>query len=156
MLQTTTDDSAKRICLDTATLPAQQSSLSPHRDPQPLPTLTPVEIFATYLRSLYQSRKLPVYGKWPPTPSKQFINLAVILKQKVSRAAADDFTKATLRGKSDDIFQKKKRIQFSDLAKTKDGEPVQLVLVEGAPGIGKSTFAWEACRKWGAGEILQQ
>ena len=74
----------------------------------------------------------------------------------MSRATADDFTKATLRGKSDDIFQKKKRIHFSDLAKTKDGEPAQLVLVEGAPGIGKSTFAWEACRKWGAGEILQQ
>ena len=74
----------------------------------------------------------------------------------MSRASADNFTKATLRGKSDDILQKKKRIQFSDLAKTKDGEPAQLVLVEGAPGIGKSTFAWEACRKWGAGEILQQ
>ena len=102
------------------------------------------------------SRTLPVYGKWPPTPSKQFINLAVILKEKVSRAKADDFTKATLRGNSDDILQTKKRIRFSDLAKTKDGEPAQLVLVEGAPGIGKSTFAWEACRKWGAGEILQQ
>ena len=74
----------------------------------------------------------------------------------MSRATADDFTKATLRGKSDDIFHKKKRIHFSNLAKTKDGEPAQLVPVEGAPGIGKSTFAWEACRKWGAGEILQQ
>ena len=74
----------------------------------------------------------------------------------MSRATADDFTKATLRGMSDDIFQKKKRIQFSDLDKTEYGEPAQLVLVEGAPGIGKSTFAWEACRKWGAGEILQQ
>ena len=32
---------------------------------------------------------------------------------------------------------------------------VQFVLVEGAPGVGKSTFAWEACRKWGEGEILE-
>ena len=148
----------KRIHLDTYTesLSHQQSPLSVHRNLHSQPTLTPIEIFAGYLRSLYMSRTLPVYGKWPPTPSKQFINLAVILKEKVSRAKADDFTKATLRGNADDILQTKKRIRFSDLAKTKDGEPAQLVLVEGAPGIGKSTFAWEACRKWGAGEILQQ
>ena len=25
---------------------------------------------------------------------------------------------------------------------------VHLVVVEGAPGIGKSTLAWELCRKW--------
>ena len=29
------------------------------------------------------------------------------------------------------------------------------MLVEGAPGVGKSTFAWEACRKWAEGEILE-
>ena len=27
-------------------------------------------------------------------------------------------------------------------------EPVKFILVEGPPGIGKSTFAWEVCRKW--------
>ena len=151
----------KRVCSNSDNALNQTNILvalapSTSSSPQTTPHQCPIKIFAGYLRSLYKSRKLPAYGKWPPTPSKQFINLVVILKEKVSRATADDFTKATLRGKSDDIFQKKKRIQFSDLAKTKDGEPAQLVLVEGAPGIGKSTFAWEACRKWGAGEILQQ
>ena len=29
------------------------------------------------------------------------------------------------------------------------------MLVEGAPGVGKSTFAWEACGKWAEGEILE-
>ena len=82
--------------------------------------------------------------------------MAVILKEKVSRASADEFTKATIRGNCDDIFQTKKRIDFDQLAPTKDGESAQLILVEGAPGIGKSTFAWEACRRWGAGKILQQ
>ena len=151
----------KRICTNSENILNQTNptvALAPSMSssPQTTPHQCPIKIFAGYLRSLYKSRKLPAYGKWPPTPSKQFINLVVILKEKVSRATADDFTKATLRGKSDDIFQKKKRIHFSDLAKTEDGEPAQLVLVEGAPGIGKSTFAWEACRKWGAGEILQQ
>ena len=31
----------------------------------------------------------------------------------------------------------------------------KLVLIEGAPGVGKTTFSWEFCRKWGKGEILQ-
>lgn len=30
----------------------------------------------------------------------------------------------------------------------------KFVLVEGAPGVGKTTFAWELCRKWAEGEIL--
>ena len=29
----------------------------------------------------------------------------------------------------------------------------RLILVEGAPGVGKSTFAWEFCRRWERGEI---
>ena len=31
-----------------------------------------------------------------------------------------------------------------------------MILVEGAPGVGKSTFAWEYCRRWERGEIAQQ
>ena len=31
----------------------------------------------------------------------------------------------------------------------------KFVLVEGAPGVGKTTFAWKACRKWAKGKILQ-
>ena len=153
---------AKRFCTDSSTLSSQihppssvRSDL--HQSPQNSAQQSPVLIVAEILRSLYKSRKLPVYGKWPPTPSTQFINMAVILKEKVSRSSADEFTKATIRGNPcDDILKSKKKIDFKHLAQTKDGEPAQLVLVEGAPGIGKSTFAWEACRKWGAGKILQQ
>ena len=34
-------------------------------------------------------------------------------------------------------------------------KPVRFILVEGPPGIGKSTFAWEVCRKWDEIETLR-
>ena len=34
--------------------------------------------------------------------------------------------------------------------------PVRFILVEGPPGIGKSTFAWEVCRRWGEIESLRR
>ena len=37
-----------------------------------------------------------------------------------------------------------------------DGTPVCCVLVEGAPGIGKSTLAWEVCHKWEELESVKQ
>ena len=30
----------------------------------------------------------------------------------------------------------------------KSDDKVRLIVVEGAPGIGKSTLAWELCRQW--------
>ena len=37
----------------------------------------------------------------------------------------------------------------------RSGKPVRFLLVEGPPGIGKSTFAWEFCRRWDEIESLR-
>ena len=122
----------------------------------PSPAHTSVDQYASYLRSVYTSKKLPTYGKWPPTASKKYIHLAVVKKEKVSKQQADEFTKATLHGDIDDICKKKQEVGFSEVGNKEDGTPAKLILVEGAPGIGKTTFAWEVCRKWAEGEILQE
>ena len=43
---------------------------------------------------------------------------------------------------------------MDDILKADD--KVRLVVVEGAPGIGKSTLAWELCRKWPTMESLKR
>ena len=92
--------------------------------------------------------------KFPPTPSKVFLKLALVKKESASREEADKFTRLTLRGDIDQILQAKEPIELDDILKADD--KVHLVVVEGAPGIGKSTLAWELCRQWPTLESLNR
>ena len=83
-----------------------------------------------------------------------FIKLALVKKEKVSQAQADNFTRLTLQGDIDQILQVKEPIEMDDILKADD--KVRLVVVEGAPGIGKSTLAWELCRQWPTLESLKR
>ena len=56
---------------------------------------------------------------------------------------------------SHSTIYKKSPIEFEDVGKLSSHHQHQLVLIEGAPGVGKTTFSWEFCRKWSIGEILQ-
>ena len=97
--------------------------------------------------------------KWPPTPSKVYINLVHIDRTKVGkRSEYDEVTKAMVEsGNVDVVYGKKWPIDFNEIAAgVPDIGLEQVVLVEGAPGVGKSTFAWEFCRRWERGEIAQQ
>ena len=116
---------------------------------------TPIDVYASYLKSVYQRQKFPLYGKWPPSPSKRYINLAVVKKERVSKEEADEFTRATIHGDIDDIVHNKGSISMAQVATPKQGVWPRFILVEGAPGVGKSTFAWKMCRKWSKGKILQ-
>ena len=112
--------------------------------------------YADYLKAVYRTSPVAPDHKWPPTPSTQFINLAVVKKERVSRAESDEFTRQTLHGHIDEILKKKEPVSLEDVLKPEGQEDVRCVLVEGAPGVGKSTFAWEFCRRWDAMEALRK
>ena len=112
--------------------------------------------YASYLKSVYTSKKLPTYSKWPPTAAKKYIHLAVVKKEQVTKQQADVFTKSTMHGNIDDICKKKQAVNFTQIGKKEDGTSAKLILVEGAPGIGKTTFAWKLCSKWAKGKILRE
>ena len=123
---------------------------------------TPMDQFISYIKQMYQTyvieSSLDVI-KWPPTPSKVFINLACIdWETAVKPKEADEFTRAMVEDGNVDVILKKKRdINFSDIVGDLPNDGLgKVILVEGAPGVGKSTFAWEFCRRWEKGKIAQQ
>ena len=86
--------------------------------------------------------------KFPYLPNKKFITLAIIEKEGINRATADGFTKGTLHGHADEIAKQKTPIKLEAVLEPPDGKRhLKCVFVEGAPGIGKSTFALELCRR---------
>ena len=117
-----------------------------------------VKRYVDYLKKLYSRTPITCYDKLPlpKLSNKRFINLAIIKKEDDETPGMDEFTKATLHWNVDDIIEKKKPLQLHQIGRLEDGSPVRCVLVEGAPGVGKTTMANELCRQWGEGKLLQE
>ena len=123
---------------------------------KPTPSSSPIDTYASYLKSVYTREKLPIYDKWPLVKSKKFINLALIEKEDITKQEVNWLKRATIHGNIDDIKESKRATDMSQIAQLPDGSQPKCILVDGAPGVGKSTFAWELCHEWGKGMLLQQ
>ena len=61
----------------------------------------------------------------------------------------DDYIGHILQGNITEVLEKRKEISIEQILEAEEGQgKLRLILIEGAPGIGKSTLAWELCRKW--------
>jgi hypothetical protein len=103
--------------------------------------------YGEHLQNTYARRSISSGGKWPAKHMvNNFIGLAVVSHTSRSR---DDIINHILPGSIDELLEHKESIEVEDILKPgADGKRVSLVLIEGAPGIGKSTLAWELCRRW--------
>ena len=135
---------------------SQVENQSVPRPSQPVPQsgLSPVLTkYKKYLQSYYNARVLAPADKYLPTLHTPYINLAMISRGRHDRGERDEFTLKTLHGGVDQILESKSPINIEDLLSS--GSTVRFLLVEGPPGIGKSTFAWELCRRWDEIESLR-
>ena len=115
----------------------------------------PLTKYKAYLVHYYNARELAAADKYLPTQKASYINLAIVLKGRTDCIQRDEFTKKTLHGGVDQILESKQPINIEDLLVPENREPLRFILVEGPPGIGKSTFAWEVCRRWDDIESLR-
>ena len=92
--------------------------------------------YKEYLTSFYCRDSVSRDDKLSIAPCSEFINLALVRKNKGSVM----FTKDCYGG----VLASKSPLEM-DAILTPDSK---FVLVEGPPGIGKSTLCWELCRRW--------
>ena len=113
--------------------------------------------FGSTLKQRYQqSQGLLSPVEWTPSPIKEIFRLAMIQRERVQRGYIEDrFVRMTVSGRVDDILHAKFPVKVEDIFRnTLHGG--EIILIEGAPGSGKSTLTVHICQRWGKGELLEQ
>ena len=141
----------------------------------PLPPECVLE-YAEYLKCKYKTMHELPNPNWPPCV-KVPVKLAVIDRGDSTQPASstegdenhfgddsdmnDFYIQESmqydyLHGKIDNSVDYKKEIELPDVFKPKSNKFPWKVLMDGAPGVGKTTQTRKACIDWANGKILQQ
>ena len=116
-----------------------------------------LEEFTAYLKSLYKAKTQASFSDddhWPPSVTDKVFSLALITPEQVQRRNVDDhFIRETITGKIDDILQRKVPITLKQICEKAEQKKI---LIEGAPGCGKSTLSLHICHEWVAGKLLKE
>ena len=118
----------------------------------------PVSRYAEYLKSKYARKTLIEDDKrqYASRNTAKYINLAIIRNDNIDAREREKLVTATVHGTISDITTEKGSLELNQIGQLEDGSLARCVLVQGAPGIGKTTMAWELCRQWGDGKILKE
>ena len=113
--------------------------------------------YGSYLKELYlQIHATQSLSKWLPSPNPKIFNLVIVKEKGYFRRKVDDeFIYQTTPAQVDDILFKKSSIELEKIFTNTKGEQ-SLILIEGAPGSGKTTLSVYICQSWGRGELFQE
>ena len=121
--------------------------------------------YAAYLKEKYKALTVLPDSEWPPSVgkkerqrwlTKEFIRLALI-KQDSLRDRLEPVKEAEhdyIRGKVDKILNYKEEIELTEMFEPLPDQRVLKVLIDGAPGIGKTTLCRKFCKDWANNELL--
>ena len=112
--------------------------------------------YSGYLKERHSQVHIAVVSnKWLPSPTQKIFNLAIIKKERIQRGAIDsEFVDKVVRGQVDDILLKKSPIELEKLFVNTEEER-KVVLIDGAPGSGKSTLTVHICQRWSRDKLFQ-
>ena len=132
-------------------------SLVHHKESTAFPSSNPTKVIRKHLKSVYKVQNFFQRANGPKVRNIQFIPLVMEKKQGIREE--DKWKKRpvmdTLHGLVDDIAKKKSKLDMGDIFKY-GKKARKLVLVEGAPGIGKTMLAMKLCQSWAEGKLLDE
>ena len=128
-----------------------------------------VATFANEIKKTF-SRMDPIPDEdWPPSIGRHESNLVMIEHGRGTLPGAEEaeeMQRHYVGGKVDSIAERKKEIRYEDIfdfeATVDKSKKVPYdskhfrMLIDGAPGVGKTTLCRKFCKDWGAGQILKQ
>ena len=128
-----------------------------------------ITTFAKEQKELY-SKLDPIPDEdWPPSIGRRKSNLVMIEHGRNTLPGAKEakqMQKDYIGGRVDRIAERKKEIRYGDIFDFKaTAEHLKKVsydskhfrmLIDGAPGVGKTTLCRKFCKDWGTGQILKQ
>ena len=115
------------------------------------PSTDSITTYKHYLKSKYRQTQIEDDKRCNNKPtSPRYINLTVVRQHNIDKSEMGKSTK--MRGNIDNIHGS---LELKDLDKLHDGSKVKCVLVQGAPGVGKTTMAQELCRQWAEEQLFE-
>jgi len=114
-------------------------------------------VISAHLKSYYtNSRFITEHDQWPPDQPKFFTPLVLVYQEDKQNYSCD--SASTMRRDKYIFYTRRKGLEdiFSQLEKPiKSGKP-RTILIEGAPGIGKSVLLKQISFLWASNELLKK
>ena len=133
------------------------------------PTSNPprcVVSYANFLKDWYRKEfRFIQADEWPPTTCHdeklQFCNLALVKENRyLSEDEKESMANHYAHGRIDNIANLRKSIEleemFYPIIDPETSSSRLTILLDGAPGVGKTTIARKLCIDWANGDLLQQ
>ena len=119
-------------------------------------SITTLQSYTKHLKSLYEVHRPVAIVQALPPPTDKYFNLALIRKQRVEPPPdTEEIHCIVQEGNVGHVLKKRVGIKLGDIFKA-DEAARKVILIEGAPGSGKTTLSWHICQKWASGELFQQ
>ena len=99
--------------------------------------------------------------QWPPPPTHKVFNLAMIGQKVLQYGPNEEIVRLLLKGDVTTVMSSSgevtlEQISASLLTNRHHGRSRKVIIIEGAPGAGKSTLAWHLCQKWETRELFKE